>query len=330
MARGTCGVIAIIFGSALAHAAAADNSQSTLSRYREALSQQERIYAKISCQGKLTARMARHPEEPPHEMRLGLKQGDAGRLFSLRNLGTDASERVDFVNARYSASVARSDPSARYRLAHFGTSDEHMLDGNPKDLIALNIAAPCFIGKDRIADILGFHSFKLKSLSDVAEGGRTLKKLEFTYNLGDLADDRHGAPSPATIEFDPERGFATVLTEIGVGPARDWKRRTEIEYSARSLDGFPVPAVVRQISPDGRSEFVFEQFELREFPATDFSLSAFGLRELRRSAGDTIPGPWPWGFLVLGVIGLVLAALTLLLIRQRRIRPGPPATRAGA
>ncbi len=143
--------------------------------------------------------------------------------------------------------------------------------------------APFSLAGVPLSKIMADPGFSVRQVTQVAEGGRDLIKIDFdlkstAFHLG-----------PGWLLVDPEAGWALRKFESRVGTRADAILKGTVDYGTSEADSprgaIPNPASVVLDHPNYINKFTCDQFKAGPIPLKAYRLPAFGLPDL------SAPGP---------------------------------------
>lgn len=217
------------------------------------------------------------------------------------------------VDGKSSFTLRRDRGKETYVLASLGADQD--LRRTLKLRVDQFVDAPSRLFGSRISELMTDPRFTIRKVSAMGEENGPLFKIDFTH------EDPRKLRRSGWFLVDPNRHWAVTKYECRCQQdgGHDFLDREEIEYTepapSRSL---AVKRVVSEFSVY-RDEFVFDDFAFGPVPASDFTLTAFGLPELGRPGARGNP---TWTVLFLVLLAAVSAACAILLARAARRRAG--------
>lgn len=148
--------------------------------------------------------------------------------------------------------------------------------------------AATHIESQRLVDLLAHPAVTVTGISEVEEGGRSL--VQVNYNRM----QRDGKRSEiCSARLDPARNWALVGFRQVLHPERDLEARLSYDDGPERRDDAIPRSIEMEISGmvgtqpySARRKLEFGPFEPGPIPDREFTLSAFGLPEMKKPAGD--------------------------------------------
>jgi hypothetical protein len=240
-----------------------------------------------------------------------------------------AKSWANVANSRYGFRLQRDDPDGAWSLTSLvpAAQVKHMSPFPP----AWAVMHQCFEEAihfvselDRLPDFCAAPGFRLHKLSEVAEDGETLLRVDFSsaggfvkvVTIDGLHRNGHQGVRGGHFFLDPQACYTIRAFELQCDEPQlpRYTLSGRIEYR-RSADGFPI--LVKKVS-EGRAPAdaggrvlsrSVREYDLKEEPPpaeSAFTLSAFGLPE---PAEYRRPTPWYWYLAAGGIVALIGGAV---------------------
>lgn len=229
-------------------------------------------------------------------------------------------ENVICCNSKYGFELKRSAKDRPWNVNYLGNDVSDIFSKGVDEGACIAPQFSLSIGMLFLPDWSKQESFKVVNVEAIEgvkgeraavrfENARPTKELVFWIQRG-------------TLILNPERLWAIEQYDVDVvfqptGEARWWSLKTEF---APGPDNFPVvrESLQRQGPKGGAEDFrnswVFNRFELRDVPESEFTLSAFGLPEINARPASR----WRWWAISLAAAGVLLIAAGFLVRRRAR------------
>ena len=258
--------------------------------------------------------------------------GVSGDLLKVKRSGSQVPIRV--INADYLFGLQEKKNGAPYTIVTLGATKSLSPDVAEEvhfqiDQLRGNIGIPYSLVSKPLSERVKDPNFHILDISHAKSGNKQFVRVDFEYKPPDPKD---AYKTGSYVVLDPDNFWC--IQEYFVIHGRPQTGLAKMEYG-EALEGFPVlkRKVVEHEVEEDHSNFEmryiveFESFERAEIPASEFTLTAYGLPEpdleaLRAGIGVFCPiGTRTTLFLfnlALVFAVLVFAILGWLLLRKRR------------
>jgi hypothetical protein len=212
-------------------------------------------------------------------------------------------DQVYCQNPQYGFMLERSDEAKPYSLKVYVPDDSSSEMDRERESYLPVLAPSCYLYPHRLLDLIGRPDFRYTKAAEVDEDGQRLIRVEFALSAKD-------APvHSATLFIRPDLGWAVVRSEYFLSPGQKRPFVTTAEYG-RSIDGIPIATKVTSRGVTDHSPS--KDYELHELspgptPASEFTLSAFGLPEMGTTGASSYQDRTIYWLLGAAALFLVLA-----------------------
>jgi hypothetical protein len=245
-----------------------------------------------------------------------LVDGNRYLYYKLTDANGESYQTTFCFNSKYGFVLDRKSSSDTWQIRALEKNKTYVLDRFERQGGVLHVNYS--LDGQSLLWIIKQPGFKLKGARTVGEPDAELVKVEFE-TTGYLLGDRRITGGNVTL--DPNRFWSVTAYEVRLRTSEEAIVKGTVEYQGE-LTGFPLPRrsitdyVVKDNPKHGHGELITEFKDIHQCnaPATDFTLSAFGLAEPTKTTKGT-----SCRYIWLCAIALVcLLAASLLRCRLRR------------
>jgi hypothetical protein len=238
------------------------------------------------------------------------------------------------VNLKYKFGLEQNNPPSSWTVTETGPPGDRLRMDHPYTrALAMGflrfLNAPFTVGAVPIAEMIREPGFKLIEVDEVVRGGKKLAKVKFKYNPPKVTPEL--GPNGVPIRFDahltqmrggwmflnPERNWA--LEECELDLEGDEKSSCIVGYR-EVQDGIFLPSHVLDKEGPQTWDVAFTELRIRDIPAQEFTLSAFGLPEPPGVVWEKKGSYW-YLWLALAAFASLGAGFLVRLMRRRYQNP---------
>lgn len=295
----------------------ADLRDRVLKEYPPALARLEAFYSRMRLEGTFSETLINDGKEEPRSVSHYLLARDGESRKIERVIVEPGNRSIPIGNSLascsgpvYSFRLRKENAAASYKIKDMGAAHDKTILKDLGLVEHYSMFSPICSCNVLNRMIMADPTFRLGEVTEVLDGGQRCLKIEY-----EVKPDAKYPKIPGWWLVAPDLGWVLIEFDGIFGTHQNIHRHGKIEYG-KTVEGIALLKSVMLTHPSYIRSFEVERIEPGPVPASEFTLTAFGLPELDRPESPALmSSPAPWLF---GAAALFLALAFVVRSRESR------------